>query len=395
LISSGAEVNVKDDRGDTPLSLAVMQGSFDFFKLLVSAGADVNEKNGAGNTLLFAAEIGGQADIVNFLTNGERNLSSEDFIKAQEANKNGMFYVAGNDYENAINEFSKAIRLDSNNADFYQSRGMAFVQNGQMELGIEDFTESIRLKPTASSNFFRGGAYLQLGKYDLAISDTTESIRLDPNYYLAYMNRGIIYRELKENDKAKLDFEKVLTLNPEAGIAAVVNKMLGEILNIENQEKNEIIKGYFSRGQSYHDDGNYDLAIEEFTKAIKFEPNNPGLYGCRGYAYKDRGLAKKNQNDYDLAIADFTKSLELYPTAFAHCARGILYGFKNDRRSALTEYNIAIQIDPNYSEAYLHRGVWYGGNNDLEKAIADWEAVLRIDPNNYAAKSLLEKIRGA
>jgi len=147
------------------------------------------------------------------------------------------------------------------------------------------------------------------------------------------------------------------------------------------------------RGYTYHDEKKYELAIKEFSEAIKLQPNNPGIYGLRGYVYKDRGQESQSVEDYDLAIADFTKSIELTPTAAAHCARGILYGYKGNREAALVEYNIAIQIDPNFSETYLHRGVWYGANNDFNKAIADWEKVLQINPDNYAAKALLDRVR--
>jgi tetratricopeptide (TPR) repeat protein len=146
-------------------------------------------------------------------------------------------------------------------------------------------------------------------------------------------------------------------------------------------------------GQIFYDEKKYDMAIEEFSKAINLDPNNPGLLGLRGYAYKGRGQANENLNDFDLAIDDFNMSIMVSPTAFAYCALGILYGYKQDFNTAFMKYNESLKLDPNYSEAYLHRGVLYAGNGDFKRAISDWESVLRIEPDNYAAKSFLSKVR--
>jgi len=156
---------------------------------------------------------------------------------------------------------------------------------------------------------------------------------------------------------------------------------------------------YFQRGHAYYNEGKYDLAIEEATKANISDPNDPTvvpIYGLRGLAYKARFETQKNMGDCDLAIADFTKIIELYPNgAIAYHNRGILYGYKNDPDRALVDYEAALRLDPNDAVAYLHRGMLYGGKGDISRAIADFEAVLRIEPDNYPAKFWLEKIRQA
>src|SRR5262245_17167336 len=52
LLKDPANVNLKDDRGMTPLMCAAFAGSSDAMKLLLDNGADVNATNGFGSTSL-------------------------------------------------------------------------------------------------------------------------------------------------------------------------------------------------------------------------------------------------------------------------------------------------------------------------------------------------------
>src|SRR5712691_7664515 len=52
ITASGADVNLRDARGSTPLMHAAAIGSLEAMQLLLKAGADVNAKNGLDTTAL-------------------------------------------------------------------------------------------------------------------------------------------------------------------------------------------------------------------------------------------------------------------------------------------------------------------------------------------------------
>ena len=71
LLSSGADVNSRDNGSWTPLHWAVHEGHKEAVKLLVSKGADVNAKDKDGWTPLFLTLPEGDEDLIAVLiTNG-------------------------------------------------------------------------------------------------------------------------------------------------------------------------------------------------------------------------------------------------------------------------------------------------------------------------------------
>jgi adenosine deaminase len=67
LIEKGANVNVKTDKGRTPLSVGVENGHLEVVKHLVEKGADANIKSAAGQTPLKLSIVKGYKEIEAFL----------------------------------------------------------------------------------------------------------------------------------------------------------------------------------------------------------------------------------------------------------------------------------------------------------------------------------------
>jgi tetratricopeptide (TPR) repeat protein/predicted small secreted protein len=305
----------------------------------------------------------------------------------------GITLASQGEFEMAIEDFTEALTLNPNLGSAYMLRGRArrasvtnvtdmgenfscILSNtgGQIteaqkrvyEQAIADFTEAIRLDPgNAVAYRERGAVYALRGDTDKGIADHNQAIRLNPQYAFAYYNRGVAYADKKDYDRAIADYNQVIRLDP--NFTAV----------------------YSSRGNAYNNKGDYDRAIADYTQAIRLDPNYTA-------AYSNRGLAYNNKGDYDQAIADYTQAIRLDPIfALAYNNRGFAYYNKRDYDQAIADYTQAIRLDPIFALAYGNRGVAYHNKRDYDRAIADYEAVLRIDPNNTLAKSNLEIARRA
>ncbi|MDH6104617.1 tetratricopeptide repeat protein [Anabaenopsis tanganyikae CS-531] len=156
------------------------------------------------------------------------------------------------------------------------------------------------------------------------------------------------------------------------------------ILYSQSQSNRDLAETYFRRGVDYYKQGNLDLALFNYTQAIKLNPNLAN-------AYMGRGIVYRNQQKSDLALADYTRAIRLNPNlADAYILRGLIYEYQEKWDLALADYNKAIGIigiNPNYAHAYGGRGVVYRNLGDINKAREDLQraAQLYLTQGNTAA----------
>ena len=86
-------------------------------------------------------------------------------------------------WENAIQEFDKAIQIDPDYADAYRGRGNAYWRLAQFQNAVDDHTMALQIDPDdALAYVFRGQAYLNLGQTANADADKAKACSLDSQY---------------------------------------------------------------------------------------------------------------------------------------------------------------------------------------------------------------------
>jgi lipoprotein NlpI len=97
----------------------------------------------------------------------------------------------------------------------YFNRGRAYSDKGQYNLAILDFDRAVRLDPEYPDAFNgRGIAYAGMGQSERALQDFDQAIRLDPNYAIAIYNRGLALQNLGRASEAAQDFVKATQVGP-------------------------------------------------------------------------------------------------------------------------------------------------------------------------------------
>ena len=77
--------------------------------------------------------------------------------------------------------------MDPNNAYAYYNRGISRDRASTFQEAIDDFSEAIRLMP-GNSDFYhnRGFCYRKQGDFNAAIADYTEALQCDPHHYKVF-----------------------------------------------------------------------------------------------------------------------------------------------------------------------------------------------------------------
>ncbi len=84
---------------------------------------------------------------------------------------------------------------------------------------------------------------------------------------------------------------------------------------------------------------------------------------------------------YSVAWGVFDKA-----RAVVHCEKGDSYQDKGQWDKAIAEYNKAIELNPEYAEAYYNRGTAYAqGKGQFDQAISDFTKAIELNPKHAKA----------
>ena len=201
-----------------------------------------------------------------------------------------------------------------------------------------------------------------------------------------YLQRGIEAHQKGEREEAIACYTTVISPSPDDGAQPPDNTILSW--------------AYHHRGTAYMSEdpseSMVNLAIDDFTEAIHLKTElirstaeDPArikrLKKELAKTYVSRGAArywKKDEPD-NSAILDYTIAIELDPEyAEAYNYRGMPYLSNGYLDNAIADYTKAIELDPEYAEAYKDRATAYFGNSDFDNAITDYTKAIQLDPDD-------------
>ena len=99
--------------------------------------------------------------------------------------------------------------------------------HGKYQEAIESFKQAIRIDPDyAEAHCGLGAAYLHSDKNEEAIKSCKQALRIDPDYAYAQFMLGCVYVVIKDRDSALEQYEILKTLDSER--ANILLKVINE-----------------------------------------------------------------------------------------------------------------------------------------------------------------------
>jgi tetratricopeptide (TPR) repeat protein len=257
--------------------------------------------------------------------------------------------------------------------------------------GETDFHNALRLEPNEDARYVlllsRGIHHFNQGELERAAADFRKACALKPEQYNAYLNLAHVYLARGQSEQAAQQFSKARRLGPPI----------------------QVVAGYHvERGRNFLRHKQHEEAIRACQAALELFPNLVLAYEVRGRAllalgryaqaeksfdqylhsggkdstdvFRGRGLARMKLGKYPEAAEDYTRALERAPDGDVYQHRGWALFFSDAWKLALRDFDRAIDLGPEASDAYTGRGLARVMLGHYLEAVADAETAQRLKP---------------
>jgi tetratricopeptide (TPR) repeat protein len=280
----------------------------------------------------------------------------QDPNNAELYNKRANIYLHLKQHQEALNDAKLAVKIDSTIADFYLTMVDAYFVMNNTRSAKETLLAMERKFPDNGVALLKlAELYYLVKQYQESITYINKSLRLDETQAKAYHLKGNVYLEIGDTSKAISSFQTAIEQD-NAYVDAFYD--LGMLYGLK---KDPLALDYYTnalkispsheqslyaRAKFFQDLGKYDDAIRAYTSMVTIITNCEQCHYNLGAIYLD---VKK---DYTQALEEFSKAIRLNPNYLeAYFARGFTYSRLNNVPSAKADYNMCLKLEPNYELA--------------------------------------------
>jgi tetratricopeptide (TPR) repeat protein len=342
----------------------------DYYSLAIMYESMGNTAKAIKNYLAFFA--GGQPSvelgnkIVRMLVGAGRLDDADSLIARIEAqtgetaalfNCRGVVALARGDTAAALNQFKRAIAVDSTYLESARNAAQVYLQKNDYQQAIQYYELLYDRKPQYQLVYGRTLAVLYYYNRQYAASESLLKKMLesafddsDLHYYL-----GLVFIATKRANEAQLQLEKAIALNPG------MDEAWRELCYYAIREKN------------------YDEAVSRAMRYTNMSPKSPDAWRMKGYVLN----LKK---DHRRAIEAFNKALSLDSSdAGTWFELGSSYERSGQIEKAATMFRKVLALKPQDASASNYLGyMWAEKGIKLDSAAQLLESALKQDPSNGA-----------
>ena len=267
-------------------------------------------------------------------------------------NERARIYMQFRQFEDAINDSKRSLRMDSTNAAYYLTEADIFFAANETRNAKDVLENVVKKFPKNTDGLLKlGELYYFVKQYENAFAKINQALKINENLAKAYYLKGNIYKEVGDTGKAISSLETAIEQD---------NKNFGAFLDL---------------GLIYAAKKNA-LAFEYYNNALAINPVSSDALYAKAKLYQDLGKTKE-------AVEIYNQILKTNPShVFSMYNLGAIeFGINKNPLKAIDYFTNAINANPKYAEAYFARGACYQELKDKNNAMADYNMCLQLKPN--------------
>jgi len=277
----------------------------------------------------------------------------------------------------------KEIFIEIENAimQAYSERGTAYQSIGKDDEAIIDFTKAIERNPKKAQTLFnRGFSYTRQQKWKQAVDDLSKVIELVPKSIdfqaflaQAYFYRGTAWFGITDIEKGRADYQQAIALD--STLKGTIEQMWRSSADFTQAIKlNPNLKSFVE-----------ELIAESQNAPRSSETNKTIINETNSHEPSEaldcymQGMSSMKAGDHTQALAYFSRAIELNPEfADAFATRAGFWHETDNFDKAIKDASRAIELQPQLARAFLVRGVCYSRQKKTVQALADLEKAMEL-----------------
>ena len=311
-------------------------------------------KTGGENTVLGATGI----PAIDNLSQQIAKNPDDHTLYAARANE----FYKNEGYDGAIKDMAYAMKIDSTNADYHHLLADIYLDYYKSRLALQTMKRCVALYPERIPSLLKLAEFQQiLEQYDAAMVTVGRIMKIDPNNPEAFFMLGVNHTLMGNKPMAIKSLQKAVEIDPEHFDAYV---LLG---NIFEEDKDPLAEQY------------YENAV------LSAPQNTDVLYSKATYLHNSDKLDEAANILRNIIAIDRN-----YVDAYQRM--GIIYIEKDSISQAYENFNIAVNVDPQYGNAYFYRGYTSELLGNFQAAQKDYQTILNIAPDYQKAQEGLARV---
>lgn len=250
----------------------------------------------------------------------------------------GQVYLKSNNYKMAVENFNKAMDMNSYGSQKYSksisSISQRLAKNGdgkfrvkEYEQALDLYLEAIEYNPAFVAVLYRiTNVYQQMRDYSNAKIYADKTLSYDPSHYKSMKTLGDLYYQLGDVNNSIVFYNRSISTNP------------------------QYYKAYYSLSKVLNEQGNVLDAIDNLKIALSINPKYDKAYILLGVIYSDN-------SKYEDAIYNFNKAIDINSKNYKlHWRLAETYNRSEQYQKAKDAAKESLRIKRNYAGAFFELG---------------------------------------